>query len=444
MRRTPSLMLFAALVAAPPWVGCGDDSNGGGSGGTGGAGAEGGMGGTGGEAGAGGVGGSPTIFTVYLGETPANGSFMTDPALDAGGTLLPEGTVITVTPTPDANYVVDSVFRAVDGPFTQFTGVPDFLDHIVSPYEVTVSVDEMTVGAYFIDQSVVAGIKDTQNVVYAQPGVKPLKYDVFEPETAHTGLPAVIIIHGGGWTANNEDIMRGLGRELAKTGRYVAFSMTYRLAGFTDGDAVPTTMADIINDVFGGIHHIIQNASTYGADPTKIAVTGDSAGGHLAAVVATLSDKIGTGGFVDGVWEFWPTGVAEGDVAGFKADLQVAVKAVEPSYGVFANVDDFDEAHEWNEHVSPINNIPDSEVRALPPQHLTRGSVDPLISAQSLLDYQAALTAASQVSSIDTIDGATHAYLDWKPHAGTIATFNTYGMEGIGLMVEFYDGVFYP
>jgi len=67
----------------------------------------------------------------------------------------------TYLPTPASGYVVDSVYRAVDGPFTQFTGVPDFLDHIVPPYEVTVSADEMTVGAYFIEESVVAGVTET-------------------------------------------------------------------------------------------------------------------------------------------------------------------------------------------------------------------------------------------------------------------------------------------
>ena len=397
-----------------------------------------------GESTTGGAGGAPTMFEVHPDDQPANGSFTTDPALDPAGVLLEEGTLITVTATPDPGYIVDSVYRAVDGPFTPFTGVPDFLDHIVPPYEVTVSVDDMTVGAYLIEESVVAGVTDTQNIEYAKPGVKPLKYDVFEPEAAHADLPAVIIIHGGGWVANNEDIMRGLGRELAKTGRYVAFSIDYRLAEHTDGDEEPNTMADIINDVFGAICHIMQNAASYGAAPTKLAVTGDSAGGHLAAVVATLSDKIGTGGFVEGVWEFWPTGVAEGDVAQFKTDLQAAVQAVEPSYGIFAAIDDFDPDNDWNEHVSPIDNIPDSTVRVLPPQHLTRGSNDPLISHPMLQDYSDALTAAGQASSIDTIVGASHAYLDWKPHDATVDTFNGFGMEGIGLMIDLYDSVFYP
>jgi acetyl esterase/lipase len=210
-----------------------------------------------------------------------------------------------------------------------------------------------------------------------------------------------------------------------------------------DGDTEPNTLDEIINDVFGAIYHIMENAALYGADPSNLAVTGDSAGGHLAAAVATMSDKIGTGGFVEGVYEFWPTGVAEGDVAGFKADLQAAVKAVEPSYGVF-DLEDFDPGNPLNPYLSPQSNIPDSTVRVLPPQHLTRGSNDPLISDPMLQDYSDALTAAGQASSIDTIDGASHAYLDWKPHDVTVDTFNSFGMEGIDLMIDFYDSVFYP
>ena len=43
------------------------------------------------------------------------------------------------------------------------------------------------------------------------------------------GLPCIVIIHGGGWSSNNEDIMRGLARELVKGGRYVVFSIDYQM-----------------------------------------------------------------------------------------------------------------------------------------------------------------------------------------------------------------------
>ena len=65
---------------------------------------------------------------------------------------------------------------------------------------------EKHIGASFIDMADVAGIEVRNNIVYAQPGVKTLKYDVYSPKGAKH-LPIIVIIHDGGWTMNDEDVM---------------------------------------------------------------------------------------------------------------------------------------------------------------------------------------------------------------------------------------------
>ena len=102
---------------------------------------------------------------------------------------------------------------------------------------------------------------------------------MYTPDGAKN-LPLVIIVHGGGWTANDEDIMRGLARFFVRTGEYVVASIDYRWLGDADGDEVPNSMADLIGDVYGAIAHIQERAGEYGADARRIALTGDSAGGH--------------------------------------------------------------------------------------------------------------------------------------------------------------------
>ena len=65
--------------------------------------------------------------------------------------------------------------------------------------------------------------------------------------------------------------MRGLARELTKGGKFVVASIDYRWAGKADGDATGNTMANLIEDVFGGIAHIMEHAAEYGGDPTALA-----------------------------------------------------------------------------------------------------------------------------------------------------------------------------
>lgn len=382
-----------------------------------------------------------TINTIV--DKPLNGTVTLDPVLPSDG-KYPAGTVVTVTAKPDAGFVLDAVYFSQKGQWGQM-----FYESMSPVFKVTID-KEKHLGASFIEKSAVADINVTQDVFYAKPGVKQLKYDVFAPKGAKN-LPCIVIIHGGGWSSNTEDIMRGLARELTKGGKFVVFSIDYRWARKLDGDATNNTMADIVGDVFGAIAHIMEHAQEYGGDPTRIGVTGDSAGGHLSALAATMCNKIGKGGFgkTKGVFEFMPSYIPKNKtVEQIRSEILASVKAAAPSYGVFGgNLLNHDsEAPEaddtWKEAIAPLSNIPNVSERAVP-HYLTRGTNDPLIKDDAVKTYVDALVKAGQSTEYVQVGGASHAFFDWKPDANTKATFAKYGVYYAAEMKAFFTSVLY-
>ena len=373
-----------------------------------------------------------------------HGILKVTPALPADS-MVKKGTVLTLEAVPADGYALDAAYYYNSGVRNrQYVEAPTAIS------QVTVDRSKV-IGASFIEKSALKGFRVIQDVVYAQPGVKKLKYDVFSPDGAKN-LPCIIIIHGGGWTVNTEDVMRGLARELVKSGKYVVFSIDYRWLGKADGDAKPNTMANIIEDVYGAIAHIQEHAKAYGADATRIAVTGDSAGGHLSAAAATMVTRLGDGGFgvKEGVYEYLPTYLPKNkSVAQFKTEMTSAIKAAAPSYGVFGG--DMLKGSVANEPnpdlvlaaISPINNIQNVNERSVP-QYLTRGTLDPLVKDGPVQVYADALKAAGQKVVYDHVEGASHAFFDWKPDQTTKDTFIKYGVPYAAKMRAFFDGVFYP
>lgn len=381
------------------------------------------------------------MFTVTL-DPVENGSIKLEPALPQDG-KLPQGTVLRVTATPAPGYSFDSGYYAQPGMWGKM-----FYESMTPTFEVTVNRDK-TVGASFIEEKALAGFTVTQDIVYAQPGAKKLKYDVFSPKGAKD-LPIIVIIHGGGWVSNTEDIMRGLARELVRGGGYVVCSMDYRWMGSGDGDKSTNTMANLIEDVFGGLAHIQEHAQAYGGDGSRIAVTGDSAGGHLSAVASLMTDKIGDGGFSlkEGVYEFKPSYIPTGKTAAdVRRTLSLAIKAAAPSYGAFGVPIMSGVLRGQPESVvkaiSPQEHIPSVKDRAVP-QYLVRGTKDGLITHLAVQAFADALKTAGQRVEYVQVEGAGHAFFDWKPDPGTKATFAKYGVPHAAKMKRFFDSVFYP
>ncbi|NEU07993.1 alpha/beta hydrolase [Flavihumibacter sp. R14] len=380
-------------------------------------------------------------FTVTL--VPSeNGFYSIDPKIPADG-KVPAGTVLNVTARPSSGYSLDAIYHTVKGGMWGTMSQESFS----LSSKINVSKD-MSIGATFVEKSLVENIKETLDVVYAKPGIKPLKYDVFSPKGAKK-LPCIVIIHGGGWSTNNEDIMRGLARELVKGNRYVVFSIDYRWINKLDGEASPTYMHKLIEDVFGAIAHIQENAARYGGDPTRIAVTGDSAGGHLSESAAVLSPLIGDGGFGErtGVYQFHPTYMPKGkSVEQVRNEITAAVKAVAPSYGP-SDARDFkmfieQTNEEYWDAVSPVKHVPNANERTIP-HFIVRGTEDPIIRHEVVQRYVDVVKTAGQTVNYVQVEGAGHAFFDWKPDAQTRATFTKYGVRYAAEMQSFFNNVFY-
>jgi len=380
-------------------------------------------------------------YTVTI-DNPENGTIRLNPALPVDG-KVPAGTVLTATATPAAGFLFDSGYYATPGMWGKM-----YYESMTSSFQVTIDKDKF-IGASFIEKEKLHGLKVIQDIVYAQPGAKRLKYDVFSTNGAKN-LPCIVIIHGGGWSTNTEDIMRGLARELIKGGRYVAISIDYRWIDKLDGDTTPNSMVNLIEDVYGAIAHIQEHATEYGCDPMRLAITGDSAGGHLAATAINMTEYIGDRGFgkEPGIFEFLPSYIPKGKTVSFiRKEITEAIKVAAPSYGVFGGsllkkyagtLSD----ESWLRAISPMDRIPNAKMRAVP-QYLLRGTKDVLITDEIVRSYSDALKAAGQNVQYVQVDGANHAFFDWKPDAQTKATFERYGITYAAEMKSFFDTVFY-
>lgn len=382
-------------------------------------------------------------FRVRVAQPP-HGRVTVTPAIPESG-VVPAGTVLKVkVDVTDPGWVFDSGYElsVTGGMF-----YPTYKESMTPEFTVKVDHDIMGIGASIIEAERLQGYRTVNDVVYAKPGVKPLKYDVFIPDGAKK-LPGIVIIHGGGWASNTEDIMRGLARELIKGGKYVVASIDYRWLNTADGDAVPNTMNQLIEDCYGAILHIQEHAAEYGMDPKKLAVTGDSAGGHLSACMIDLIERIGGGGFGKNpdVYEYRPTYIPAGwSMKKVRKSLK-AIKAAAPSYGVFdlKTLARFGSGFEpmGLVAITPDCNIPFAKSRKAP-QFFVLGTQDRTVGREPMEEYVKHLQDVGQKAELVIVDGASHAFFDWKPDQRTKETFAKYGVPYAAKMKQFFDEVFY-
>jgi acetyl esterase len=129
-------------------------------------------------------------------------------------------------------------------------------------------------------------VRRTERVVSTPDG--PLLARHYVPEGLTDSGPLVVYFHGGGFVSGDLDTHDDPCALMSHHGRLRILSVAYRLAPEHPFPAA-------IDDALAAYRWAVRHAIDLGADPERIGVGGDSAGGNLAAVVAQLTSRQGKG-----------------------------------------------------------------------------------------------------------------------------------------------------
>jgi acetyl esterase/lipase len=227
------------------------------------------------------------------------------------------------------------------------------------------------------------------------PGGRPEKADIYLPagRAADVESPAVLIIHGGGWTTGDKAEERevNIATNLAKAG-YVAMSINYSLSK----EGKPTWPFNL-EECQTAVRWLRKNAKRFQIDTKHIGVIGGSAGGHLAAMVALR----GRAGF----------SYARPAYAEHSQEVQCAVDLYGPidllSYKDLPMLGKSRvEAPDLYRDASPNYRIR----KDAPPILILHGTADKSVSLEQSKLFAAALEKAGATNQLVIVEGAPHTF----------------------------------
>lgn len=156
----------------------------------------------------------------------------------------------------------------------------DFITAVMSAFwRFTEKKDQKRIAS----QTPPPGVCTIEDIPYRSGGNKGHLLDVYYPEASTAPFPVLIDIHGGGWMYGYKEINKYYNMTFASHG-FCVFSINYRLAP-------EVTVREQLRDIMDAFSFIEQNLHAYPCDTKNIFLTGDSAGGQLAAYATILNQS---------------------------------------------------------------------------------------------------------------------------------------------------------
>ena len=259
-----------------------------------------------------------------------------------------------------------------------------------------------------------------RDVTYCTGDSFQLKMDIYRPTNTNGLAPALLYVHGGGWTKGDKASGAGVQEigEMVRRG-YLVAAVNYRLAPEYKFPAQ-------IEDVKCAVRFLRANAQSYGLNPERIGAWGGSAGGHLVSLLG-LTDRStgfeGSGGYVDQSSRVQ----AVVDMFG-PSDLTQVFKGANPHLlqEVF-NVTDSES--EVLKSASPVSYVSSDD----PPFLILHGEKDTLVPVSQSLELYDWLRAVGIPVTLVMVKNAGHGF---APVDGAIRPTRT---EITKLMANFFD-----
>ena len=226
---------------------------------------------------------------------------------------------------------------------------------------------------------------------------------IFTPAGGGSGpLPVLLYYHGGGFVFGDLDLVDPITRRLANRSGCIVVSVDYRLAPEHPFPAAA-------EDAYAALSWVAEHAPEIGGDPTRIAVSGDSAGGNLSASVSMMARDRG------------------GPPVAFQVLIYPAVDSSlsQPSYTENADAPILtrrDVEYFWGHYMSGGGDRTDPRVApglvddlsGLPPAFVITAECDPLRDEGE--DYGRRLNEAGVKTEVRRYDGMFHGFV-WMPAA---------------------------